>query len=200
VRAWADPTDPRSPSNDVVDRLRLAHQAASLLGQKDSATVIQAWFQGRNPHLDDVAPARLIRESDRTWPPPVSSQLHAPSERAPRAHGSGRRVMADECGKPSTLVASIDDDATGRWQITTETGSTHVVDLVERVITRVPELRTLRRDHEPLLLHRVLDARLGDTGCFLVQVRSDNLPTLRLTSHIVGIAKIRATGDRPPEC
>lgn len=63
VRAWADPTDPRSPSNVVVDRLRLAHQAASLLGQKDSATVIQAWFQGRNPHLDDLAPARVIRES-----------------------------------------------------------------------------------------------------------------------------------------
>ncbi len=64
VRAWADPTDPRSPSNDVVARLRLAHQTAFLLRQKDSATVIQAWFQGRNPHLDDLAPARLIRESD----------------------------------------------------------------------------------------------------------------------------------------
>ncbi len=66
VRAWADQTDPRSPTDDVVDRLRLAHQAASLLGQKDSATVIQAWFQGRNPHLDDLAPARLIREGGTT--------------------------------------------------------------------------------------------------------------------------------------
>lgn len=66
VRAWADPTDPRSPPEDVLDRLRLAHQAASLLGQKDSATVIQAWFQGRNPYLDDAAPARLLRESGTT--------------------------------------------------------------------------------------------------------------------------------------
>lgn len=66
VRAWADPTDPRSPLEDVLDRLRLAHQAASLLGQKDSATVIQAWFQGRNPYLDDAAPARLLRESGTT--------------------------------------------------------------------------------------------------------------------------------------
>lgn len=66
VRAWADPTDPRSPPDDVVDRLRLAHQAALLLGQKDSAPVIQAWFQGRNPHLDDLAPARLIREGGMT--------------------------------------------------------------------------------------------------------------------------------------
>ena len=66
VRAWADPTDPRSPPDDVVDRLRIAHRAASLLGQKDSTTVIQAWFQGRNPYLDDLAPARLIRESGTT--------------------------------------------------------------------------------------------------------------------------------------
>jgi hypothetical protein len=66
VRAWADPTDPRSPPEDVLDRLRLAHQAASLLGQKDSATVVQAWFQGRNPYLDDFAPARVLRESGTT--------------------------------------------------------------------------------------------------------------------------------------
>ncbi len=66
---------------------------------------------------------------------------------------------------PSTLTASIDDDATGRWQITTETCSTYVIDLDQRVITRVPERRALGRDHEPLLLHRVLDVRVGDTGC-----------------------------------
>lgn len=66
VRAWAEQTDPRSPPDEVVDRLRIAHQAASLLGQKDSAPVIQAWFQGRNPHLDDFAPARLIRENNTT--------------------------------------------------------------------------------------------------------------------------------------
>ncbi|MBE7324182.1 hypothetical protein IEQ44_05915 [Nocardioides sp. Y6] len=95
--------------------------------------------------------------------------------------------MADERGEPSTLVASIDDDAKGRWQITTETGSTYVVDLDQRVITRVPELRALRHDHESLLLHRVIEARVGDTGCFLVQVRSDGVPTLRLTSHVTPI-------------
>lgn len=99
--------------------------------------------------------------------------------------------MADERGEPSTLVASIDDTATGRWQITTETGSTYVVDLDQRFITRVPELRALRRDHEPLLLHRVLDARVGDTGCFLVQIRSNDLPTLRITSPITRISELR---------
>lgn len=64
VRAWADQTDPRSPPGDVVDRLRIAHQAALLLGQKDSAPVIQVWFQGRNPHLDDAAPARVLRDGE----------------------------------------------------------------------------------------------------------------------------------------
>lgn len=64
VRAWADRTEPRTPPDEVVNRLRLAHQVASMLGQRDSATVIQAWFQGRNPYLDDVAPARLLRDAD----------------------------------------------------------------------------------------------------------------------------------------
>lgn len=99
--------------------------------------------------------------------------------------------MADDGGEPSTLVASIDDTATGRWQITTETGSAYVVDLDQRVITRVPELHALRRDHEPLLLHRVIEARVGDTGCFLVQVLTDDLPTLRITSHIVDLRRLR---------
>lgn len=99
--------------------------------------------------------------------------------------------MADERGEPSTLVVSIDDGTTGRWQITTETGSTYVIDLDQRVITRVPELRALRRDHQPLLLHRVLEARVGDTGCFLVQVRPDDVPTLRITPHIVDVKRLR---------
>ncbi|HWJ65120.1 MAG TPA: hypothetical protein VNT31_00440 [Nocardioides sp.] len=62
VRAWADPTDPRSPPSDVVDRLCIAHRAASLLIQKDSPAVVQAWFQGGNPLLDGAAPARVLRE------------------------------------------------------------------------------------------------------------------------------------------
>jgi hypothetical protein len=63
VREWADPKDVRTPPDDVVDRLRIAHQVATLLSEKDSAAVIQVWLQGRNPLLDDVAPARLLRDS-----------------------------------------------------------------------------------------------------------------------------------------
>ena len=63
VRAWAHPTDARTPQDHVVDRLRVVHQVARLLSDKDSAPVIQAWFQGRNPLLGGVAPARLLRDS-----------------------------------------------------------------------------------------------------------------------------------------
>lgn len=62
VREWADPATGRTPPSEVVDRLRLALRVATLLRTKDSSAVIQAWFQGRNPLLDDVAPARLLRE------------------------------------------------------------------------------------------------------------------------------------------
>lgn len=64
VRQWADPADARTPSTDVVNRLRMAYRIAALLREKDSAAVVQAWFQGMNPRLDDVAPARLLREAD----------------------------------------------------------------------------------------------------------------------------------------
>lgn len=63
VRQWADgarrvqdPTDER--------RLRLAYQAATLIAERDSREVVQAWFQGLNPQLEDRSPARLLREGD----------------------------------------------------------------------------------------------------------------------------------------
>jgi hypothetical protein len=62
VRQWAE--GERVPSNEVLQRLRMAYRVAALLRQKDSAGVVQAWFQGMNPRLDDVAPARLLREGD----------------------------------------------------------------------------------------------------------------------------------------
>lgn len=62
VRQWAE--GDRDPSAEVVVRLRTAYHVAALLRQKDSAEVVQAWFQGMNPRLDDVAPARLLREGD----------------------------------------------------------------------------------------------------------------------------------------
>ena len=62
VQQWS--SGEREPTDDVNLRLRAAHRAASLLREKEAATVVQAWFQGMNRRLDDVAPARLLREGD----------------------------------------------------------------------------------------------------------------------------------------
>ncbi len=61
VRQWAD--GERKPPAEVIRRLRLAYQVAGLLAERDQPRVIQAWFQGMNPQLEDWAPARMIRES-----------------------------------------------------------------------------------------------------------------------------------------
>ncbi len=62
VAQWA--AGERRPSGAVMTRLRTAYQAAALLGAMDSAGVVQAWFQGMNPLLEDIAPARVLREQD----------------------------------------------------------------------------------------------------------------------------------------
>lgn len=77
------------------------------------------------------------------------------------------------------------------WRIVTETGSIYLLDLEQRLLTRVPELGAMRRDHVPLHVHQLIEARVGDTGRFLVQVRDNEIPTLRLTSHILEIQQIR---------
>ena len=60
VRQWAD--GERKPSSEVMARLRHAYHVAALLAERDSRGVVQAWFQGMNPQLDDSPPARLLRE------------------------------------------------------------------------------------------------------------------------------------------
>lgn len=64
VRAWADSADDNEPPDEVIERLGIAHKAATLLSEKDTAPVIQAWFQGRNVLLGDIAPARVLRDGE----------------------------------------------------------------------------------------------------------------------------------------
>jgi hypothetical protein len=54
----------RTPRSPVPERLRLALQVVEMLHARDSAGVVQAWFQGLNPRLDDRSPARLLRDGD----------------------------------------------------------------------------------------------------------------------------------------
>jgi hypothetical protein len=63
VHEWS--AQGRGPKDaSVAPRLRLALQVASLIAQRDSPDVAQAWFQGLNPQLGDRSPARLLREGD----------------------------------------------------------------------------------------------------------------------------------------
>ncbi len=63
VNEWADGT--RSiRSADTEARLRLTLQVAGMLAERDDPRVVQAWFTGLNPQLDDRSPARLLREGD----------------------------------------------------------------------------------------------------------------------------------------
>ncbi len=61
VVAWAEGTVEDIP--DRADkRLRIAFEIAQLLLTVDSPRVVRAWFSGMNPQLNDVSPARAIRE------------------------------------------------------------------------------------------------------------------------------------------
>ncbi|MBP2269287.1 hypothetical protein J3A64_004827 [Pseudarthrobacter sp. PvP004] len=62
VRQWI--AKERAPSQHVVKVLRDAYHIAVLLNGTNSPEVVQAWFQGMNPLLDDQPPAKLLREGE----------------------------------------------------------------------------------------------------------------------------------------
>ena len=52
------------PYRDADQRIRLAYQIAKTLSEHESARVVQAWFTGLNPELQDRTPIRLLKEED----------------------------------------------------------------------------------------------------------------------------------------
>lgn len=62
VRRWVEGTE--APGADVERRLRSAFQAALTIASAEDAAIAQAWFQGRAPELDDVSPARWLRDGE----------------------------------------------------------------------------------------------------------------------------------------
>ena len=62
VRQWA--TGEREMRPETDRRLRESLTVALTIARVDKAPVVQAWFQGLNPQLDDRSPARLLREGD----------------------------------------------------------------------------------------------------------------------------------------
>lgn len=61
VRQWAEGS--RNMPTDTERRLRLAYHVTGIVREGNSDRIVQSWLQGMNPHLDDQAPAWLIRES-----------------------------------------------------------------------------------------------------------------------------------------
>jgi hypothetical protein len=57
-------TEDATPQKDVEQRIRLAYHVASMLGKADSDAVVQAWFLGLNPELNDAVPITLLRDGD----------------------------------------------------------------------------------------------------------------------------------------
>lgn len=56
VTQWLNGRKPQRPHV-----LRFALQLARMIAIKEDATMIQAWFQGTNPGLDDRSPTMLLR-------------------------------------------------------------------------------------------------------------------------------------------
>jgi hypothetical protein len=50
------------PYKGVEERLRLAYRLAKMIRNQEEPRVVQAWFTGLNPELNDRMPARLLRE------------------------------------------------------------------------------------------------------------------------------------------
>ena len=63
VDRWiAGESDPQK--EEIERRLRLTYQVAAMIAEHDSAAVVQAWFIGLNPELDDAIPLQLLREGN----------------------------------------------------------------------------------------------------------------------------------------
>lgn len=52
------------PYKGVEERLRLAYRLAKVIGDQEGPRIVQAWFTGLNPELNDRVPIRLLREEE----------------------------------------------------------------------------------------------------------------------------------------
>lgn len=63
VREWAEGATVKK-ADLVVSKLRMTLHIASFVAEHEAPSVVQSWFQGLNPQLDDRSPARLLREEN----------------------------------------------------------------------------------------------------------------------------------------
>jgi hypothetical protein len=79
------------------------------------------------------------------------------------------------------------DTEAGRWMVTTESGSQHVVDLDARTITRVTQANGLRKDGDAVPLIELLHCIVGETGIWVLDIRADGVETVRRTTLVKSI-------------
>ncbi|MGY3567961.1 hypothetical protein [Sinomonas sp. RB5] len=100
-------------------------------------------------------------------------------------------------------MQSLTDLDTGRWLVTTGSGTTHQFDIRadgSSTVTRLPRQvgpatdldisADLRRDGEVLGLIGILLLRVGVEGAFYLRVRTDGVATLRMTTPIQSIRRL----------
>jgi len=64
VDRWMANGESFTPYKGVEERLRAAFHVAKMLSDYESHRVVQSWFTGLNPELDDRSPSRVLREED----------------------------------------------------------------------------------------------------------------------------------------
>lgn len=70
VADWAQ--GKHTPGEAVEERLRLAYRIAATIAEAEGPEVARLWMSGANPHLNEVSPARALREGD---PQETSAEL-----------------------------------------------------------------------------------------------------------------------------
>lgn len=88
----------------------------------------------------------------------------------------------------------ITNAPTGRWRVITE-GSTYLVDLDNRTVSRAPRQGTvgvtgdLRRDGNPIPLLELALCRRAEQAVMMLDIRGDGVATLRVTSLVARITR-----------
>jgi len=97
------------------------------------------------------------------------------------------------------MVQEVHNGDTGRYRVTTATGSEYVLDLTARTVKRLVAATAplvdyldvgfsqLRRDGETVELLMLEKCAVGASARYWIQVRADHVVTLRTTSPVVRI-------------
>jgi hypothetical protein len=90
------------------------------------------------------------------------------------------------------------DEVSGKFRLTTITGSKYLVDLDEHTLHREPDLSvedavSLRRDSDTVYLLSIRAGLVGASAVFVIDLQVEGVPcTFRITSEVVSIDRLEA--------